>query len=538
MDIEPGTSSEADKDLAALGDGWTKSLKFIPGFSYKKLEGHLVLEAKKTPDGKPAEALKHKKSGYKLFKAGYPRQIMVKPNVKKGNEAVHFVVQCHVNAEMKKKQYLVYVHLHQHSGDIAYAKCYCPDGAGRCCKHVAATLYQLLDYIELGLSDIPDDKTCTQELQKWHVPRKNTTQAALLFEDLIFPQDSYDKDKKGRKRPIPEGKREDYCSTREKVSKDDLEWLKTSLEKAGSTCHLVGILGNTNCEPCEFTANELPSRQRIMKAAEVGDKLDQTAVRSSILKKLTQNLDCTCVPDKENCEKYIMEKLFVNNEGCREIEKNMCKQNECEEWYKQRKCRLTSSLFGCVVKRRKTIYPKTIVNKITKPSQIKNASCQWGIENEQKALIKYHEYKDEINEHVALCSACGLVVNPMWPWLGASPDALILDKREESMYGAVEVKCPASKSGMSIINACSDKSFCLEIVNGKPCLKKNHVYYYQVQGVMAICQLCFVDFVVYTVSDVHVERIYFSKVEWEKCTLPELTTFYFNYLMPDTVTVL
>ena len=145
-----------------------------------------------------------------------------------------------------------------------------------------------------------------------------------------------------------------------------------------------------------------------MKAGEVGDKLDQTAVRSSILKKLTQNLDCTCLPDKENCEKYIMEKLFVNNEGCREIEKNTRKQNECEEWYKQRKCRLTSSLFGCVVKRRKTIYPKTIVNKITKPSQIKNASCQWGIKNEQKALIKYHEYKDEINEHVALCSACGL----------------------------------------------------------------------------------------------------------------------------------
>jgi hypothetical protein len=115
------------------------------------------------------------------------------------------------------------------------------------------------------------------------------------------------------------------------VSKDDLEQLKTSLEKAGSTCHLVGILGNTNCEPCEFTANELLSRQRIMKAGEVGDKLNQTAVRSSILKTLTQNLDCTCVPDKENCEKYIMEKLFVNNERCREIEKNTRKQNECEE---------------------------------------------------------------------------------------------------------------------------------------------------------------------------------------------------------------
>ena len=188
MDIEPGTSSEADKSDTALGGGWTKSLKFIPGFSYKRLEEHLVLDAKKTSDGKPAEAFKHKKSGYKLFKAGYPRQFMVKPNVQKG-EAVHFLVRCYVNAEMKKKQYLVYVHLHQHTGDVAYAKCSCP--AGGCCKHVAATLYQLLDYIELDLSDIPDDKTCTQELQKWHVPRKNTTQAAMLFEDLIFPQDSY-----------------------------------------------------------------------------------------------------------------------------------------------------------------------------------------------------------------------------------------------------------------------------------------------------------------------------------------------------------
>jgi hypothetical protein len=51
----------------------------------------LVLEAKKTPDGKPAEAFKHKKSGYKLFKASYPRQIMVKPNVKKGKLMKQFI---------------------------------------------------------------------------------------------------------------------------------------------------------------------------------------------------------------------------------------------------------------------------------------------------------------------------------------------------------------------------------------------------------------------------------------------------------------
>ena len=118
---------------------------------------------------------------------------------------------------------------------------------------------------------------------------------------------------------MSEGKREGYCSTKEKVSKEDLEQLKASLENAGSTCHLIGVLENTNCEPCEFAANDLPSRQRIVKAEEVSDKLDQTGVRANILKNLTQKLDCTSVPENESCKKYIMEKLFVDNEGAERL---------------------------------------------------------------------------------------------------------------------------------------------------------------------------------------------------------------------------
>jgi hypothetical protein len=108
------------------------------------------------------------------------------------------------------------------------------------------------------------------------------------------------------------------------------------------------------------------------------------------------------------------------------------------------------------------------VNTITKPSQTKNANCLWGTENEQNALMRYHQYKEESNLPVNICSSCGLVVNPKWPWLGASPDALISDEIEESVYGAVEVKCPASKAGISVLEAWSDKAFCLEIIDGKP----------------------------------------------------------------------
>ena len=530
MDSEPSTSMEVeDNNMSALGDGWTKNLKFIPGFSYNELQEHLVLQANKTPDGKPAEAFKHKKSGYKLFKAGYVRQLSVKANVRKGDE-VHFLVRCYVNAEMKKKQYLAYVHLNQHSGKVSYARCGCPAGVGGCCKHVAATLFQILDYVELDLAEVPDDKTCTQELQTWHIPKKNTKQDALLFEDLIFPQETYEKDKVGRKRPIARGRRESYTASNAKVTTSDLKQLKSDLEEANSACSLASILGDNNCEPSDFNVNYLPSRQRIIKAEEAVVKLDQTEVRSEILQLLNQELDCRPIPN-DKCRNFGKQKLEVNNEGRREIAKNTRKQNAGKEWYKQRQCRLTSSLFGCVIKRRKSIHPKSIISKVTKQIQTRNASCQWGIENEQNALVRYHQYKVSINEHVDICSACGLVVNPRWPWLGASPDALISDQQEKSHYGAVEVKCPSSKAVKTIMDACDDKLFCLELIDGKPRLKKNHIYYYQVQGVMAICQLYFLDFVVYLLNDMHVERVYFDNVEWDKNILPELTSFYFKYLM-------
>lgn len=65
------------------------------------------------------------------------------------------------------------------------------------------------------------------------------------------------------------------------------------------------------------------------------------------------------------------------------------------------------------MRRRKSINPQTVVSKITKPSQIKNVSCARRTENEQNALLKYYEYKHEINKHVALSATSVLVVNPM-----------------------------------------------------------------------------------------------------------------------------
>ena len=82
MEDEPCTSmgSKSEKQLPVPGGGqmWTKNLLDIPSLSYQKLEQYLILESEKTADLKPAEALKHKKGVYRLFKAGFTTQIKVK----------------------------------------------------------------------------------------------------------------------------------------------------------------------------------------------------------------------------------------------------------------------------------------------------------------------------------------------------------------------------------------------------------------------------------------------------------------------------
>ena len=129
--------------------------------------------------------------------------------------------------------------------------------------------------------------------------------------------------------------------------------------------------------------NALPSRQRNIKAEEVSDKLEKTYVRSNVLSKLDGKLDCSLVPLRDNCKKFIRNKLIVDKEVC--YETNTRQQSKCKEWFDKRKCRLTASMFGVAVKRRKSIYPKSILNttKQIKQNQAKNVSCLLGTENEK-----------------------------------------------------------------------------------------------------------------------------------------------------------
>ena len=88
---------------------------------------------------------------------------------------------------------MFYVHLNQLNGEVVYANCACVAGKSECCKLVPALLYQVNDFIQLELSEVPDDLTCTQLLQQWHVPRSDETDEPVLLEDIKFEKSSFDR---------------------------------------------------------------------------------------------------------------------------------------------------------------------------------------------------------------------------------------------------------------------------------------------------------------------------------------------------------
>ena len=181
--------------------------------------------------------------------------------------------------------------------------------------------------------------------------------------------------------------------------------------------------------------------------------------------------------------------------------------------------------------RRQNIHPKSLIDEIMhKKQNVRGsmpAALKWGIDNEDVAITQYMEI---IND--AEVKKCGLVVSPRWPWLGCSPDGIIL--KSSIPVRCIEVKCPYSKRDMKLAEASvSDKTFFLKSVEGKLTLKRNHMYFYQCQGVLNILGLSWIDFIVYTPKDIRIERIQVDKNLWQSRMFPELTKFYTAYILPN-----
>lgn len=188
---------------------------------------------------------------------------------------------------------------------------------------------------------------------------------------------------------------------------------------------------------------------------------------------------------------------------------------------------MTASAFGTVVNRQD--WTEKGLRNLLEPKDLSRVrAILYGRKNEPHAAERYISVMKSAGHSISV-QHCGLVVNPSCPWLGASPDRLVYDP-EELGYGTVEIKCPYSlkDSDPSVVSA---TQFYLTIENEEPQLRRDHIYYFQVLGQMALTGCQWADFVVWSENWIAIERIRFDEQEWARAKL-RLDSFFFSTVLP------
>ena len=83
----------------------------------------------------------------------------------------------------------------------------------------------------------------------------------------------------------------------------------------------------------------------------------------------------------------------------------------------------------------------------------------------------------------------------------------------------------------TVADVCKNLAFFCEATDSGIHLKTSHNYYYQVQGQMAVLNLPWCDFVVWTLKDYHTERIFFNESFWKDHCYPKLHAFYYGIIL-------
>lgn len=226
----------------------------------------------------------------------------------------------------------------------------------------------------------------------------------------------------------------------------------------------------------------------------------------------------------------LFNKISVTTSQAHTIQKSTVQQALSADWRKERKFRLTASNFGRVLSRKREP-TEPFMNNIFECPDISNVqSVRHGKQNETLARTIYCRKMQKKVHRLCCVYESGLVVNPTYPYLGATPDGKVFDPTEENCFGLLEIKCPYTWRNSSFLQACQDNKFYCQCVDGLVRLKREHNtgYYAQVQGQLALSGLSWCDFVVYLTGSrsMNVERIYFNSLYWRDTVLPKMRDFY------------
>ena len=216
---------------------------------------------------------------------------------------------------------------------------------------------------------------------------------------------------------------------------------------------------------------------------------------------------------------HLLERVKLDWQTIQQVSHLTTGQRDNPSWQMIRKSRLTASNFGSILSA-KRVTPSLIERLLGEYDLTRVKAIQWGITNEPEALKAFSQITGlQVVETGVWLHECGL--------LGASPDGLVGDN------SVLEAKCPYTQRNLTIEEAIATNNFYLEKKDGKIVLKKDHVYWHQVQGQMHLAKKVKGYFVVWTTMDFVVLEI--QRDDTWGANIKELQDFYLKHLLPKII---
>ena len=211
-------------------------------------------------------------------------------------------------------------------------------------------------------------------------------------------------------------------------------------------------------------------------------------------------------------------------------------QSHSRLWFTYRAGRITASRMKSVCRTDIALPAQSLIKAICYPEAFKftSTATKWGCEHEATAREHYKTVLAQSHVDMMVVDS-GLVINPEWPHLGASPDGLVLCAC--CGKGVVEIKCPYCHHDEDIETVTTNNSSCLvKSADGSLHLDQTHTYYYQVQTQIFVCRVDYCDFCVCTFPEtgpsVHIERVLPDYDFWKSC-VDKATQFFKKCILPE-----
>ena len=498
---------------------WSHNFASIPEFTFADLYSYLVGK-----DDYSVENLRSFKSlhGYKLFHDGHVEDLQCCRLENKPFSYFQFKVKPAERAKTEDGQstYNGFFIL-KSSAEVHAAYCPCKGGSDGACKHVTAALFDLQSMVSSNLTN-----TCTSEKCLWKRRNRNSDYAIRL-EDLNIVKAEFGKEEKLHLKPYhfdPRSTLTNSSTLKEKLRQGlkqvcpDAVALQFLPSSSGLDIPEASVAEYIACD-ANVEHHETVYPMYIYTMKEYADVFKSE-------KNIAKDFCC----NDELVEEFI-DFLNLDQTQCDTICAKTVQQGGSQFWIDQRTGRITASNFYKICHLKDTTDKTNTIKLLMNYCPMKNVPepLEWGHRKEISAAKLY--FKKLNHKHCdLLLKESGLVVNPLWPFLGASPDRVQYCKCHPKTL--VEIKGLFSKRNLLPAVAAADKL--IKTTNGYQ-LKVETTWYYQIQGQMAITGVKHTALVIYTNKGILIVPVEFDPVFW-LTILKKLQLFFVGHLAPELLT--